>query len=78
MYGFNFIIRKTMKVPLFIDKNDEFYHWSGIRGFNYDLEDIEMDLIKEFGKEWLIKTVKEMAINERRKLTESIDLVRFK
>lgn len=77
MYGFSFMVRKTMKVSLFIDKNDEFYHWSGIRGFNYDLEDIEKDLIKEFGKDWLIKTVKEMAINERRKLTESIDLVRF-
>lgn len=77
MYGFNFIIRKTMRVSLFIDPNNDLYHWSYIRGFNYDLEDIEKDLIKEFGKDWLIKTVKEMAITERRKLTESIDLVRF-
>ncbi len=77
MYGFNFIIRKTMKVPLFIDKDDKIYHWSGICGFNYDLEEFELDLIKEFGKDWLIKTVKEMAAYETRKLTESIDLVKI-
>ncbi len=77
MYGFNFIIRKTMKVSLLIDKDDKFYHWNRIRGLNYDLEEFEKDLIKEFGKDWLIKTVKEMAVYETKKLTESIDLVRF-
>lgn len=77
MYGLNFIIRKTMRVSFFIDKNDEFYHWNAIRGFNYDLDEFEWDLINQFGKEFIIKTVKEMAVYETRKLNDYIELVRF-
>ena len=77
MYGFNFIIRKTMRVSFFIDKNDELYHWGFLLGFNRDFNDFENDLINEFGKDWLIRTVKEMAVYETRKLTETVDLVRF-
>lgn len=77
MYGFNFIIRNTMRISFFIDKNDEFYHWSFLHGFNYDLADDEWDLINKFGKDWLIKTVKEMAVYETRELNEYIKLVRF-
>ncbi|WP_296874586.1 hypothetical protein [uncultured Methanobrevibacter sp.] len=77
MYGFNFIIRKTMRVSFFIDKNDELYHWGFILGFNRDFNDFEKELINDFGKDWLIRTVKSMAVYETRKLTETVDLVRF-
>ena len=77
MYGLNFIIRNTMKVSFFIDKNDEFYHWSFLKGFNYDLSDEEWDLINQFGKNWLIKTVKEMNVYETRELNNYIKLMRF-
>ena len=80
MYGFNFIISRfgvDMKVSFFIDKNDEFYHWQYLKGFNYDLDDFEWDLINEFGKEFIIKTVKEMDVYETRKLKDHIELVRF-
>lgn len=77
MYGFNFIIRNTMKVSFFIDKNDEFYHWQYLKGFNYDLDESEWDLINRFGKDFIIKTVKEMAVYETRKLNDYIELVRF-
>ena len=76
MYGFNFIIRDEMRVSFFIDKNDEFYHYRHY-SFNYDLEDDELALINEFGKENIIKTVKEMAVYEHRKLTDTVKLVRF-
>ena len=80
MYGFNFIIKRLgteMKVSFFIDKNDEFYHWQYLKGFNYDLDDFEWDLINEFGKEFIIKTVKEMNVYETRELNDYIELVRF-
>ena len=77
MYGFNFIIRNGMRVSFFIDKNDELYHWSFLHRFNYDIDESEWDLINKFGKDWIIKTVKEMAVYETRKLTDTIDLVRF-
>ena len=77
MYGFNFIIRNEMRVSFFIDKDDEIYHWSFEHGFNYDLDDSEWDLINRFGKDWLIKTVKEMAVYETRELNDYIKLVRF-
>lgn len=66
-----------MRVSFFIDKNDELYHWGFLLGFNRDFNDFENDLINEFGKDWLIRTVKEMAVYETRKLTETVDLVRF-
>ena len=77
MYGFNFIIRNTMRVSFFIDKDDRFYHWSYLQGFNYDLDESEWDLINRFGKEFIIKTVKEMAVYETRNLNDYIKLVRF-
>ena len=77
MYGFNFIIRNEMKVSFFIDKNDEFYHWQYLKWFNYDLDDSEWDLINRFGKEFIIKTVKEMAVYETRNLNDYIKLVRL-
>lgn len=39
-----------MRVSFFIDKNDEFYHWNYFKGFNYDLDEFEWDLIKNFVK----------------------------
>ena len=77
MYGFNFIIRNEMRVSFFINPNDEIYHWSFLHRFNYDLDEFELDLINKFGKDWLIKTVKEMAVYETRKLNDYIELVRF-
>ena len=76
MYGFNFIIRDEMKISLFIDKNNEFYHYSNL-SFNYDLRDDEWDIINEFGKENIIKTVVSMAVYETIKLTDIVKLVRF-
>ena len=66
-----------MKVSFFIDKNDEFYHWQYLNGFNYDLDEFERDLINEFGRDFLIRTVKEMAVYETRRLNAHIELVRF-
>ena len=66
-----------MRVSFFIDPNGNLYHWSFLHGFNYDLDDFEKGLIKEFGKDWLIRTVKSMAVYETIKLTETVDLVRF-
>ena len=63
MYGFNFIIRDEMKISLFIDRNNEFYHYSDL-SFNYNLGDDEIEIINEFGKENIIKTVAEMSIYE--------------
>lgn len=77
MYGFNFIIRNEMKVSFFIDKNDEFYHWQYLNGFNYDLDESELELINRFGKDSLIRTVKEMEVYESRRLNDFIELVRF-
>ena len=76
MYGFNFIIRDSMRVSFFIDKNDKFYHYQSY-SFNYDLGDDEWDLLNEFGIENIIKTVKEMAVYETRKLSNIVKLVRF-
>ena len=76
MYGFNFIIRDSMRVSFFIDKNDKFYHYQNY-SFNYDLRDDEWDLLNEFGIENIIKTVKEMAVYETRKLSDIVKLVRF-
>ena len=77
MYGFNFIIRNEMKISFFIDENDEFYHWSYLKGFNYELEEMELDLINKFGKDFIIQTVKEMNVYETRDLSEIIKLVRI-
>lgn len=77
MYGLNFIIRNEMKIGFFIDKNDEFYHWSYLKGFNYDLSDDELELINQFGKDYIIQLVKSMNLYETRQLNEIIKLVRF-
>lgn len=66
-----------MKVSFFIDKNDEFYHWQYLKGFNYDLEDDEWELINKFGKQKIIETVKKMNVYESRRLNDYIELVRF-
>ena len=76
MYGFNFIIRDEMKISLFIDRNNEFYQYSDL-SFNYNLGDDEIEIINEFGKENIIKTVAEMSIYETKKLTDIVKLVRF-
>ena len=78
MYGFNFIIRNEMKVSFFIDENDEFYHWQYHKGFNYDLDEFEWDLINKFGKEHIIKLVKSMNVYEIKQLSDIIKLQRFK
>ena len=77
MYGVNFIIRDEMKIGFFIDKNDEFYHWSYLKGFNYDLAPEELELINQFGKDYIIQLVKSMNLYETRQLNEIIKLVRF-
>ena len=77
MYGFNFIIRNEMRVSFFIDKNDEFYHWNYFKGFNYDLDEFEWDLINKFGKEAIIKLVKSMNVYEKKQLSDIIKLVRI-
>ena len=77
MYGFNFIIRNEMRVSFFIDKNDEFYHWNYFKGFNYDLDEFEWDLINKFGKEAIIKLVKSMNVYEKKQLSNIIKLVRI-
>lgn len=66
-----------MKIGFFIDKNDEFYHWSYLKGFNYDLSDDELELINQFGKDYIIQLVKSMNLYETRQLNEIIKLVRF-
>lgn len=76
MYGFNFIIRDEMKISLFIDKNDKFYHYSNYT-FNYDLTDDEWEIINHFGKDNIIKTVSQMAVYETIRLTDIVELVRF-
>lgn len=77
MYGFNFIIRNEMRVSFFIDKNDEFYHWQYHKGFNYDLDEFEQDLINKFGKERIINLVKSMNVYETNELSDIIKLVRI-
>lgn len=76
MYGFNFIIRDEMKISLFIDKNNKFYHYSKYT-FNYDLTDDEWEIINHFGKDNIIKTVSQMAVYETIRLTDIVELVRF-
>ena len=77
MYGFNFIIRNEMRVSLFIDKYDKFYHWSYLKGFNYDLEMPETDLLITFGRKEIIEMVKSMNVYETRQLSDIVKLVRF-
>ena len=76
MYGFNFIIRDEMRVSLFIDENDKYYHFN--KGtWNYDLEMFETDLLITFGRKEIIKMVKSMNIHETRILSDLVKLVRF-
>lgn len=77
MYGFNFIIRDEMRVSLFIDKDDEFYHWQYLKGFNYELEMFETDLLITFGRQYIIDLVKSMNVYETRQLSDIVELVRF-
>ena len=65
-----------MKVSFFIDENDELCHWCEF-SFNYDLTDLELDLINKFGKEYIIKTVKKMSVYQTIDLNDYIKLVRF-
>lgn len=76
MYGFNFIIRDEMRVSLFIDKNDKFYHYYK-GGWNYDLVVDEMDLLITFGRDEIIEMVKSMDVYEIRQLSDLVKLVRF-
>ena len=66
-----------MKISFFIDKNDEFYHWSFLKGFNYELDEMEWDLINQFGKKEIIEMVKSMNVYETRILSDIVKLVRF-
>ena len=76
MYGFNFIIRDEMRVSLFIDENDKYYHFN--KGtWNYDLEMFETDLLITFGRKEIIEMVKSMNIHETRILSDLVKLVRF-
>ena len=75
-YILYFLLDKKAFYTFFIDKNDKFYHYQNY-SFNYDLGDDEWDLLNEFGVENIIKTVKEMAIYETRKLSNIVKLVRF-
>ena len=77
MYGFNLIIRNNMKVSFFIDKNDKIYHWQYLSGFNYDLSEFEVELLKDYGVDFLIKTVKKMRVYEHLRLNGLVELVRF-
>ena len=76
MYGFNFIIRDEMRVSLFIDENDKYYHFN--KGtWNYDLEMFETDLLITFGRKEIIEMVKSMNVHETRILSYLVKLVRF-
>ena len=76
MYGFNFIIRDEMRVSLFIDENDKYYHFN--KGtWNYDLEMFETDLLITFGRKEIIELVKSMNVHETRILSDLVKLVRF-
>ena len=76
MYGFNFIIRDEMRVSLFIDENDKYFHFN--KGtWNYDLEMFETDLLITFGRKEIIEMVKSMNVHETRILSDLVKLVRF-
>ncbi len=65
-----------MRVSLFIDENDKYYHFN--KGtWNYDLEMFETDLLITFGRKEIIEMVKSMNIHETRILSDLVKLVRF-
>ena len=76
MYGFNFIIRDEMRISLFIDKNDKFYHYYN-GSWNYNLIMDETDLLIFFGRKEIIELVKSMDIYETRELSDLVKIVRF-
>ena len=76
MYGFNFIIRDEMRVSLFIDENDKFYHFYN-GSWNYDLIMDETDLLITFGRQYIINLVKSMGVYETIQLSDLVKLVRF-
>ena len=65
-----------MRVSLFIDENDKYYHFN--KGtWNYDLEMFETDLLITFGRKEIIELVKSMNVHETRILSDLVKLVRF-
>ena len=65
-----------MRVSLFIDENDKYYHFN--KGtWNYDLEIFETDLLITFGRKEIIEMVKSMNVHETRILSDLVKLVRF-
>lgn len=71
------LLKRNESLSFFIDKHDEFYHWNYFKGFNYDLDEFEWDLINKFGKEAIIKLVKSMDVYEKKQLSDIIKLVRI-
>ena len=76
MYGFNFIIRDEMRISLFIDENDKYYHYYN-GTWNYNLIMDETDLLILFGWNEIIEMVKSMNVYETKKLSDLVKLVRF-
>ena len=76
MYGFNFIIRNQMRVSFFIDNSDKIYHWRKFK-LDYNLDKFEVDLINDYGKDFIVETVKKMRVYERVKLDNLVVLQRF-
>lgn len=76
VYGFNFIIRDEMRISLFIDKNDKFYHYYNGK-WGYDLIMDETDLLILFGRDYIIDLVKSMRVYETVHLSDLVKLVRF-
>ena len=76
MYGFNFIIRDEMRISLFIDENDQYYHYYN-GTWNYNLIMDETDLLILFGWNEVIEMVKSMNVYETRQLSDLVKLVRF-
>ena len=65
-----------MRVLLFIDENDKYYHFNKGTG-NYDLEMFETDLLITFGRKEIIEMVKSMRVYEIIELSDIVKLVRF-
>ena len=77
MYGFNFIIRDEMRISLFLDDNDRFFHFNK-GSWNYDLVIEEVDLLIVFGRENIKKLVKSMKVYETKQLSDHVKLNRFR
>ena len=73
-YGLKFIVNESTEVSFAIDERDRIIFHDLYRG-DYELTDEEADLIVD--TENILKTVKEMAVNETRKLSNNIEMIRF-